>query len=1060
MPDLERRKPRRTSRPKRQRAEQRAASALTAQRESIENHRTSSMTVLSHRRRWLATLGTAAALCALGWAWTLRSRPASGSEEVPTVVTEGLSTRWFAGRLSRLRHIPFDPATPTLPSALVVAEARASDAVRDRPSADTLWALGVQQLVNGKADAAVASLEHATELAPDRAPLLADLAAAYLATSNERPDRTVRGLSAAVRSGLLSPSATATFNEALALDELGLWAGTLDAWARLRPLETDPALMDDARERLPEAAKGRKWPEVVDDDLARAKAVKAERDAVESTWLAAWARACAAGDAASMASSANAVGEAGRSIAEATADRYWPALASHLASVSHPGGCRALADGITRYAEGRDLYDRDRLVEAGRRFTESAALLDAAGSPMAGWARLYAAVEHGHRAPTSEAVASLAAIVRRSDADGHLLLAARARYSQGVLHAVQGNYPAALSAHHHALHGFERARAQSFEAEAWLELAETYAELEVWGMAWSYFHAAIARPPDRGGKREALLVSAGMTALQQDLPGAALAFQSEAVDLSTGSGRPVGSAEALLQRARILHRLAQSGRADADLAQAQRDIATVTDPSLRARLDAEAAAVHGMLTRSTDPRAASDALSRAIAFYRGGGFDPRLPELLLERARISVASSRWREAEQDLAASIDVLDARRATGAPLTIRYSDASYEIVDEMLRLQVRNRAAPAAALDVAERARARRLNDAAGSTPSAGWLEQLQRRLPDRHVLFYYASLEDRLLIWRVDAAGVQLAEQPIGRSALAALVERYRGALLARDDRGGVEAGARLAAIVLGRFEAAIGEGTTLVIVPDGALNRLAFAALPLTGRPGRLIDRATVVLSPSARFWSNGDSRHARVPTSVLAIGDPAADWVFFPDARSLPLGAREAREVASLYPVATTLIGEAATRSAFVNGLGRTDVVHFAGHSRSSSESPLLSYVLLAPDKDDELGAVFANDLAPLRLDRVSLVVLTNCESSLGRTLRGEGALSLARPFLSAGVPSVVASLWNVSDEHSHDLSVRFHRFVRAGRPPREALRDAQLALAREGRPAGSWAGFVAIGTR
>jgi CHAT domain-containing protein len=1015
------------------------------------------MTVLSHRRRWLAALGVAAALCALGWVWTLRPRSASGTERVPTVETDGLSTRWFAGRLSGLRHIPFDPATPVLPAALVLAEARANAAARDRHSADTLWALGVQQLVNGKADAAVVSLERATEMAPDRAPLLADLAAAYLATSTERPDRMVRSLSAAVRSGLLSPSATATFNEALALDELGLWSGTLDAWSRLQPLEKDPALMDDARERLPEAAKGRKWPEVVDDELAR---VKAERDAVESTWLVAWARACAAGDAASMASAANTVREASGRIAQATADRYWPALASHLASVSHPERCRALADGITRYAEGRDLHDRDRPVEARQRFTESVALLDSAGSPMGGWARLYAAVEHGQQAQTSEALASLAAIVRRSDADGHLLLAARARYSQGVIHAVQGNYSAALSAHHHALQAFERASAQSFEAEARQELAETYAELGEWAMAWSYFHAAIARPPDQAWRRVALLVSAGKAALQQDLPGAALAFQSEAVVLSTRSGRPVNSAEALLQRARILQRLAQGGRASADLAQAQRDIATVTDPSLRARLDADAAAVHGMLTRSTDPRAAYDALSRAIAFYRRDGFDPRLPELLLERARISVASSRWREAEQDLAASIDALDARRAAGAAPKIRYSDASYDIVDEMLRLQVRNRATPAAALDVAERARARAPSNAAGSTPSGGWLEQLQRQLPDRHVLLYYASLEDRLLTWRVDAAGVQLEAQPIGRAALAGLVERYRDALLAPDDRAGTEAGARLAAIVLGRFEAAIVEGTTLVIVPDGALNRLAFASLPLTGGPGRLIDRATVVLSPSARFWSSGDTRQARVPTSVLAIGDPAADWVFFPDARSLPLSAREAREVASLYRVATTLIGEAATRRAFVNGLGRTDVVHFAGHSRSTGESPLLSYVLLAPDGDGELGAVFANDLAPLRLDRVSLVVLAHCESALGSTFRGEGALSLARPFLSAGVPNVVASLWNVSDEHSRDLSVRFHRFVRAGRPPPDALRDAQLALAREGRPAGNWAGFVAIGTR
>jgi len=147
--------------------------------------------------------------------------------------------------------------------------------------------------------------------------------------------------------------------------------------------------------------------------------------------------------------------------------------------------------------------------------------------------------------------------------------------------------------------------------------------------------------------------------------------------------------------------------------------------------------------------------------------------------------------------------------------------------------------------------------------------------------------------------------------------------------------------------------------------------------------------------------------------------------------------------------------------LGGYDVLHFAGHGISNDDYPSLSRLLLAGD-GEAARSLFANEIAMLRVNRLQLVVLAACRTSAGRIRRGEGVLSLARPFIAAGVPTVVASLWDVDDRASHALFVAFHRGLRRGLPPAEALRSAQLdALAESDallRDPSNWANFVVIG--
>ena len=93
--------------------------------------------------------------------------------------------------------------------------------------------------------------------------------------------------------------------------------------------------------------------------------------------------------------------------------------------------------------------------------------------------------------------------------------------------------------------------------------------------------------------------------------------------------------------------------------------------------------------------------------------------------------------------------------------------------------------------------------------------------------------------------------------------------------------------------------------------------------------------------------------------------------------------------------------------------------------------------------------------------MLSACQTALGKEIKGEGLVGLTRGFMYAGVPSVVASLWKVSDKATAELMKRFYqKMLRDGMRPSAALRAAQVSMLneRQWRPAYYWAGFVLQG--
>lgn len=167
----------------------------------------------------------------------------------------------------------------------------------------------------------------------------------------------------------------------------------------------------------------------------------------------------------------------------------------------------------------------------------------------------------------------------------------------------------------------------------------------------------------------------------------------------------------------------------------------------------------------------------------------------------------------------------------------------------------------------------------------------------------------------------------------------------------------------------------------------------------------------------------------------------------LPYSREEANEIATPLPAEEVMkaLDFAASRDAVIApGLDRFRIVHFATHGIVDTVSPELSGIVLSlvdEHGNSRDGYLRLNDIFNLKLN-AELVVLSACQTALGKEIRGEGMIGLTRGFFYAGAPRVVASLWKVEDKATAKLMKLFYRkmFTAKARPS-AALRGAQIEM-------------------
>ena len=163
-----------------------------------------------------------------------------------------------------------------------------------------------------------------------------------------------------------------------------------------------------------------------------------------------------------------------------------------------------------------------------------------------------------------------------------------------------------------------------------------------------------------------------------------------------------------------------------------------------------------------------------------------------------------------------------------------------------------------------------------------------------------------------------------------------------------------------------------------------------------------------------------------------------------------------LFPRVTVLVRKDATKGQTRRRLDAQSLIHLATHADLDEQDPLGSALLLRPEAGDtgrlEVQEIFGLDL------HADLVILSACDTSLGKLTQGDEVVGLTRAFIYAGTPSVISTLWRVDDRASYELMRAFYENLRAGQPKGESLRQAQLAILQRYPHPYYWAAYQLTG--
>ena len=375
----------------------------------------------------------------------------------------------------------------------------------------------------------------------------------------------------------------------------------------------------------------------------------------------------------------------------------------------------------------------------------------------------------------------------------------------------------------------------------------------------------------------------------------------------------------------------------------------------------------------------------------------------------------------------------------------------------------------------------------------LAEVQAALPGDAALLEVFLGADRSYAWLVTPTGIDAFALP-PRAAIDRAVARLRAAFtapqrspagespaarrrrLARAVRSGEGAAHALSQVLLAPLRGHLAAPRLMVVV-GGSLDNVPFAALYQPGAPARLVERHRLAMLPSAAALL-AMRRRARRPSDgrVLILADPVLDAADPREAHPAAPGGRErfarlrfsrieARRIAALAPDSTDLaLDFAASRATLTGPAARSArILHIASHGILDQDDPDLSGVVLSlVDREGHPldGLIRLHELYDLDL-AADLVVVSACQTALGRSIRGEGLIGLSRGFLYAGARRVVASLWRVHDRGTSVLMERFYRgLLGDGLSPAAALRRAQLSMMAEPRWSAPyyWAAFVLEG--
>lgn len=387
--------------------------------------------------------------------------------------------------------------------------------------------------------------------------------------------------------------------------------------------------------------------------------------------------------------------------------------------------------------------------------------------------------------------------------------------------------------------------------------------------------------------------------------------------------------------------------------------------------------------------------------------------------------------------------------------------------------------------------------GATASA---KEIQSLLDNETVLLEYKLGAARSFLWLVTKDTIKIYTLP-GRAEIEKTARDFYDATILRDKSKEVETAKlsnKLGQILLAPVAANI-ENKRLAIVADGVLQFIPFASLQSPKSkiqsPKFLIETNEIVVLPSASVLAElrRNSNKTKLPEKTIAVfadpifeaNDPrlsnvsgnvavksdqlklvSRDFNFGETLPRLLSSREEARNISKFAPknqAVSNVDFDASRANAMSENLANYRILHFATHGLLDTAHPEFSGLVFSLyDKNGKAqdGFLRLNQIYNLNLNS-DLVVLSACQTALGKDVRGEGLIGLTRGFMYAGAKRVVASLWKVDDAATAEFMKRFYQnFLQKNLSPASALRQTQNEMKQILRFKSPyyWAGFTLQG--
>ncbi len=411
---------------------------------------------------------------------------------------------------------------------------------------------------------------------------------------------------------------------------------------------------------------------------------------------------------------------------------------------------------------------------------------------------------------------------------------------------------------------------------------------------------------------------------------------------------------------------------------------------------------------------------------------------------------------------------------------------------------------AFELAEKCKARALLDLLSEQDIEGSEENLRKNtepvllkefqnscLDDNTCLIEYSTGDSCSWAWLVTIDNKLLVKLP-PHDTIREQVELLRFTLQQPGDDNidyFIQSGYRLFEMLIQPLAEKLKAFDNLVIVPDGILNYLPFEVLltdNITDPAGTsfsdlpymaLKHSVSYAQSASVLFYLSETDKISKpgqlYETDLVAFGDPyygeaeEAGYQGTDGLSRLINSAEEVKGIAGLFPEGRSkvFIRNSATEENFktFNILSRCHYLHLATHGLMNDNNPELNSIVLAQDDDPvEDGLLQTSEIFNLKTN-ADLVVLSACQTGMGKMVRGEGVVGLTRAFMYAGAPSVMVSLWSVSDASTADLMKEFYRNIVVDDYTKSiALKKAKISMISSEQYAHPfyWAPFILVGNR